>query len=81
MPRPSLRVSRFAQPLGVRESSRAERAAGGAHGLPQVPARGDSTEHLGDLELGEDLQELRGNPAGWRVSEGSHTPAAGVMGT
>lgn len=35
-----------------------ERAAGGAHGLPQLPARGDSSEHLGDLGLAEDLQEL-----------------------
>lgn len=32
--------------------------AGGAPGLPQLPARGDSSEHLGDLGLGEDLQEL-----------------------
>lgn len=36
-----------------------ERAAGGAHGLPQLPARGDSSEVLGDLGLAEDLQELR----------------------
>lgn len=80
-PRPSLRVSRFAQPLGVRESSRTERAAGGAHGLPQVPARGDSTEHLGDLELGEDLQELRGNPQGGVCLKGRTPLAPGVMGT
>ena len=36
-----------------------ERAVGGAHGLPQLPARGDFSEHLGDLGLAEDLQELR----------------------
>lgn len=35
-----------------------ERAAGGAHGLPQLPARGDSSEHLVHLGLAEDLQEL-----------------------
>lgn len=35
-----------------------ERAAGGAHGLPQLPARGDSSELFGDLGLAEDLQEL-----------------------
>lgn len=35
-----------------------ERAAGGAHGLPQLPARGDSSEHLVHFDLAEDLQEL-----------------------
>lgn len=35
-----------------------ERAVGGAHGLPQLPTRGDSSELLGDLGLAEDLQEL-----------------------
>lgn len=42
----------------LRSRAPLERAAGGAHGLPQLPARGDSSEHLGDLGLGEDLQEL-----------------------
>lgn len=35
-----------------------ERAAGGAHGLLQLPARGDSSEHLGVVGLAEDLRGL-----------------------
>lgn len=42
----------------LRSQAPLERAAGGAHGLPQLPARGDSSEHLGDLGLAEGLQEL-----------------------
>lgn len=36
-----------------------ETAAGGAHGLPQVPKGGRNwSEHIGDLSLAEDLQEF-----------------------
>lgn len=34
-----------------RGGARMERAAGGAPGLPQLPARGDSSEHLGVFGL------------------------------
>lgn len=42
----------------LRSRAPLERAAGGAHGLPQLLARGDSSEHLGDVRLAENLQEL-----------------------
>lgn len=62
-----------------------ERAAGGAHGLPQLPARGDSSEVLGDLGLAKDLQKLGPWEAAGRagcVYESCRAPLASwVLGT
>lgn len=55
--------SQFTHSLGVREPSGTERAAGGAHGLPQVSARGDLIQHLGWAGICGNLEEA-GRAAG-----------------
>lgn len=46
-----------------------------------MPARGDSTEHLGGFELDEGLQELRGNRQGGMCLKDRTPLAPGVLGT
>lgn len=59
---------------GCWAASGTERAAGGAHGLPQVPARGDRRRHPGGRGLGEHSQESRGSRPAGGVRRGTPPP-------
>lgn len=48
---------------------------------PRCPREGDLIQHLGDLGLAKDLQELRGSRQGGACLKGRTPLALGVLGT